>query len=42
VILVRGLDDSKKGAVLAADITRALYGASQPSTPPARVVIDRR
>jgi beta-lactamase class A len=42
VILVRGLDDSKKGAVLAADITRTLYGASQPSTPPARVVIDRR
>ncbi len=29
VILVRGLDDSKKGAALAADITRVIYRASQ-------------
>jgi beta-lactamase class A len=34
VILVRGLDDSKQGAALAADITRVLYRTSQ--EPPKR------
>jgi beta-lactamase class A len=29
VILVRGLQDARQGSVLAADITRVLYGASQ-------------
>jgi len=33
VVLVRGLDDQKKGSALIADITRAVYSASQDLTP---------
>jgi beta-lactamase class A len=33
VVLVRGLDDAKKGSALAAAITRAIYAASQTSRP---------
>ena len=33
VVLVRGLDDVKKGSALAADITRTIYAASQASRP---------
>jgi beta-lactamase class A len=33
VVLVRGLDEAKKGSTLAADITRAIYAASQASRP---------
>src|SRR5947209_19165772 len=29
VVLVRGLDDAKKGSALAADIARTIYAASQ-------------
>ena len=29
VVLVRGLDDTKRSAALAADIARLVYGASQ-------------
>jgi hypothetical protein len=37
VVLVRGLDDSKKGATLAADIARVLYAASQRHSAEGRV-----
>jgi beta-lactamase class A len=33
VVLVRGLDDAKAGSMLAAEITRVLYGATQSSHP---------
>ena len=31
VVLIRGLDDTKKASTLAADITRVVYAASNPS-----------